>query len=71
MAWRARMWPHEGLAARGGATPLGGPASSALCPSGEGAEEWGLRPCIGFLFPPDISAFPQAVPSPDAADSTR
>ncbi|CAK7291077.1 Kinase suppressor of Ras 1 [Vulpes lagopus] len=44
VAWRTRTQPYEGLAARGGATPL--------C---------GL----------DISAFPQAVPSPDAADSTR
>lgn len=60
-----------GLAARGGPSPLGELASQALHPLEEGVRKGGLSLRVCSLFLPDISAFPQAVPSPDAADSTR
>lgn len=48
-----------------------GPAGAGFANTvSSGGVEGGLTPHVCFLFPPDISAFPQAVPFAEA-DSSR
>ena len=59
------------VALRARVRPMQGPLGKHLCPVSLGVVGTGLMPRIFFPFPPDISAFPQAAPFTDGADSSR